>query len=64
MQTPPSLKTGDKIAIISTARKISQEELKPAIEMFRKWGFDAVYGRNLFREDYQFAGTDQERTED
>ncbi|MFZ4740663.1 MAG: S66 peptidase family protein, partial [Bacteroidales bacterium] len=64
MQTPPSLKTGDKIAIISTARKISQEELKPAIEMFRKWGFDAVYGRNLFRENHQFAGSDQERTED
>ncbi len=64
MQTPPSLKTGDKIAIISTARKISQEELKPAIEKFRKWGFDAVYGRNLFRENHQFAGSDQERTED
>jgi len=64
MQTPTSLKTGDKIAIISTARKISQEELKLAIEMFRKWGFDAVYGRNLFRENHQFAGSDQERTED
>lgn len=64
MQTPTSLKTGDKIAIISTARKISQEEIKPAIEMFRKWGFDAVYGRNLFRENHQFAGSDLERTED
>ncbi len=64
MQTPPSLKPGDKIAIIATARKISQEELKPAIEMFRKWELDVVYGRYLFKEDNQFAGTDEERAED
>ncbi|MEI6696868.1 MAG: LD-carboxypeptidase [Bacteroidota bacterium] len=64
MQTPPSMKPGDKIAIISTARKISQQELAPAVEMFRKWGFDPIYGKNLFREEYQFAGSDHERAED
>ncbi|MFZ4401064.1 MAG: S66 peptidase family protein [Bacteroidales bacterium] len=64
MQTPPSLQAGDKIAIIATARKISQQELQPAVEMLRKWGFDPVYGRNLFRENHQFSGTDQERAED
>ena len=64
MQTPPSLQPGDKIAIIATARKISQQELQPAFEMFRKWGFDPVYGRNLFRDDHQFAGSDTERLED
>jgi len=64
MQTPPSLKTGDKIAIIATARKISPEEVQPAVEMFRKWGLVAVYGSYLFRENHQFAGSDQERTED
>jgi len=64
MQTPSFLQHGDKIAIIATARKISQEELKPAVEIFRKWGFDVVYGRYLLREDNQFAGNDQERAED
>ncbi len=64
MQTPPPLQPGDKIAIISTARKISQEELKPALEIFSKWGFDVVYGRYLFKEKNQFAGSDLERAED
>jgi len=64
MQTPPPLKAGDKIAIISTARKISSEELKAAVDCFYKWGFDVVYGKNLLKEDYQFAGSDKERAED
>ena len=64
MQTPPSLKPGDKIAIISTARKISQQELAPAVEMFHKWGFDPIDGKNLFRVEHQFAGSEQERAED
>ena len=64
MITPPSLKAGDKIAIIATARKISKEELQPAIEMLAKWGFEVVLGKNLFGENHQFSGSDQERTED
>ncbi|MCX6232271.1 MAG: LD-carboxypeptidase [Bacteroidetes bacterium] len=64
MLTPPPLKAGDKIAIISTARKITSEELNPAVDCFYKWGFDVVYGKNLLKEDNQFAGTDKERAED
>lgn len=64
MQSPPKLKPGDKIAIIATARKISTEEIKPAVEILQKWGFETAFGRNLFRENNQFAGTDKERTED
>jgi muramoyltetrapeptide carboxypeptidase len=64
MQTPPELIQGDKIAIIATARKISQKEIKPAVELLTKWGFETVFGRNLFREYNQFAGTDKERSED
>jgi muramoyltetrapeptide carboxypeptidase len=64
MQTPPKLIHGDKIAIIATARKISQIEIKPAVELLNKWGFETVFGRNLFREYNQFAGTDKERAED
>lgn len=64
MQSPPKLKSGDKIAIIATARKISTEDIKPAVEILQKWGFETVFGRNLFREDNQFAGNDKERAED
>lgn len=62
--TPPYLKPGDKIGIISTARKISREELQPAVECFEKEGFEIVFGKNLFKELNQFSGTDDERAED
>jgi muramoyltetrapeptide carboxypeptidase len=62
--TPPYLKPGDKIGIVSTARKITREELQPAVECFQKEGFEIVFGKNLFKELNQFSGTDDERAED
>ena len=64
MITPQYLKTGDKIGIISTARKISEAEVMPAIEIFKSWGLDVVTGKNLFNEYNQFAGTDARRLYD
>lgn len=64
MVTPPYLKRGDKIGIVSTARKISLEELQVAIDCFEGWGLDVVLGDNLFKQYNQFAGTDEERVED
>lgn len=64
MITPQYLKKGDKIGIISTARKISREEVMPAIEIFKKWGLKVETGENLFSEYHQFAGTDEQRLAD
>lgn len=64
MEKPSTLKKGDKIAIISTARKISKLELEPAIVILKSWGLDPVFGENLFKETNQFAGTTQERITD
>lgn len=64
MITPPPLKRGDTIGILSTARKISEEELAPAVRIFESWGFKIRYAPNLFKEDRQFAGTDAERASD
>ena len=54
MKIPESLKKGDKIGIISTARKISLEELTPAIKILEIWGLKVVFGDNLFSSDNQF----------
>lgn len=64
MITPPYLKSGDKVAIVSTARKVSEDEMKPAVELLNSWGLKTVYGKNLFHELNQFAGTDDDRTKD
>jgi muramoyltetrapeptide carboxypeptidase len=61
---PPYLKKGDKIAILATARKISKEEIEPAIAILKSWGLEAVLGKNLFKADHQFSGTDEQRAAD
>ena len=64
MIIPEKLKIGDKIGIISTARKITMEELNPAIKTLESWGLKVVLGANLFQEDDQFSGTVDQRTND
>lgn len=61
---PETLRKGDQIGIISTARKISNEELIIAKETFVDWGLEVVFGENLFQEHHQFAGTDRQRAAD
>ena len=55
------LNIGDKIGVISTARKINISELKPAINMLNDWGLEVILGQNLFMQDNQFSGTVEQR---
>ncbi|TDI78019.1 MAG: LD-carboxypeptidase [Bacteroidetes bacterium] len=64
MVTPPFLKHGDTIAIVSTARKITKTDLEPALELLASWGFKAVLGHTIGAEEHQFAGDDTLRTQD
>lgn len=64
MITPLSLKKGDKIGIIATARKVSLDDLKVSIDVFKRWGLEVELGKNIFKQDNQFAGTDEQRAED
>jgi muramoyltetrapeptide carboxypeptidase len=64
MIIPKKLKAGDKIGVISTARKITIEELIPAIKTLESWGLKVVSGINLFKEEDQFSGTVEQRTAD
>jgi muramoyltetrapeptide carboxypeptidase len=64
MKTPQFLNKGDKVGIIATARKISKAEILPAAELLTKWGLEVVFGKHLFNENNQFAGTDEARAFD
>lgn len=64
MLTPPFLKPGDNIGIVATARKISEEELKPAFNKFSKWGLSVVTGKNIYATSDQYAGSDKQRASD
>ncbi|MBC8316238.1 MAG: LD-carboxypeptidase [Bacteroidales bacterium] len=64
MVQPPYLRKGDKIAIVSPARKITFEEVFPAMKLFEKWGFEVVLGTHVFGTNHQFSGTDEQRLQD
>ena len=61
---PPVLQKGDHVCILSTARKITLEEIAPAIQIFESWGLKVVIGSTIGKQDNQYAGTDSERLED
>jgi muramoyltetrapeptide carboxypeptidase len=61
---PEKLKIGDKIGIISTARKITLNELDPAIKTIESWELKVELGSNLFKVDNQFSGTIEQRSTD
>ena len=61
---PNPLQKGDKIGLISTARKISQQELDFSVQLIRSWGYEVVFSKNLFEQDNQFSGTDKQRASD
>lgn len=62
MIIPSYLQSGDTVAIAAPARKISQEELAPAVAMLEKAGFNIYYDNRLFAQHHQFAGDETVRT--
>jgi len=64
MISPPYLRQGDKIGIVSPARKITFEEVFPTMKMFQRWGLEVVLGSHVFGEHHQFSGTDSQRLQD
>lgn len=64
MITPDYLKKGDTIAIVATARKNIDDNLKPAIEWLQTWGLEVVIGSSIGLDFNQLAGTDEQRAAD
>jgi muramoyltetrapeptide carboxypeptidase len=61
---PPYLQQGNKIAIVATARKITLDEITPAIDLIKSWGLIPVIGNSIDTAHHQFADTDPKRTAD
>jgi muramoyltetrapeptide carboxypeptidase len=64
MITPPILQKGDTIAILATARKNIDDNLKPAIDLLHSWGLEVVIGSSIGLDNHQLAGTDEQRAAD
>ena len=64
VQFPASLQAGQRVALVSPARKISAAELAPAIATLEGWGLDVVLGASIAGDYHQFAGDDDLRRRD
>lgn len=63
MRIPKYLKKGDTIGILSTARKINEEQLQFCIQVLHAWGFQTRLGKSIGAEEHQFAGNDDIRAQ-
>lgn len=61
MITPPALHKSDVVAITATARKISKDELQPALDWLTENGYQYTLAPGLFEEENQLAGSDAVR---
>lgn len=61
---PNFLRPNDKVALCSSARKISYRELDYAIELLKSKGLEVVLGDTIGLGSNQFAGSDKERAKD
>ena len=64
VQFPPPLQAGQRVALVSPARKIAAAELAPAIATLESWGLDVVLGASIAGDHHQFAGDDDLRRRD
>ena len=62
MITPPYLKAGDKVGILSTARKVGIDDLQEGIALLEKWGLEPVLGATIGAQENQYAGSDRLRS--
>ena len=58
------LEPNSSVALISCARKVSHEEVKFSMDLLKSWDLKLHYGKNLFAQDHQFAGSISQRVED
>jgi muramoyltetrapeptide carboxypeptidase len=64
VQFPAPLQRGQRVAIVSTARKITADELAPALQTLQGWGLEVVLGESIATAHHQFAGNDELRRRD
>jgi muramoyltetrapeptide carboxypeptidase len=64
MITPPYLKHGDKVGVVSTAKRTEPHEIQEGLALLTSWGLEPVVGAYAFNEHGFLAGTDEERLSD
>lgn len=63
---PPYLQAGDTVAIVDPAGNLNNmvAEIEQAINLLNSWDLNVVLGENVFNQNNEFAGSDDERAAD
>lgn len=61
---PPFLQPGQRVALVSTARKTTAAEIDFAGQTLAAWGLEVVLGESIGAASHQFAGDDALRRRD
>ena len=61
---PPYLKKGDRIGITCPAGFITLDDIQPAVNKMKEWGFGISIGDTVGKKDFTFGGKDPERMAD
>lgn len=61
---PAYLKSGDIIGICCCSNFISLEDIQPAVNKMKEWGFAVSIGATVGKHDFTFGGSDDERRKD
>ncbi len=66
LRTPTYLQKGDTIAIVAPAGILKNRKavIDAAKKLAETWGLTVVYGKNIFKQNHHFAGSDADRAAD
>lgn len=61
---PAYLKPGDTIGITCPSGYMTMEDIMPALNKMKEWGFEVRVGETVGARDFTFAGNDEQRAKD
>src|SRR5450432_2499672 len=64
VKIPSYLKPGDTIGITCPSGYITIEDVQPALDKMKEWGFQVRIGDTVGIRDFTFAGSDEQRARD
>jgi muramoyltetrapeptide carboxypeptidase len=64
IKIPFYLKPGDTIGITCPSGYMTAEDILPAVNKMKEWGFEVLVGDTVGAKDFTFAGSDEQRAKD
>jgi len=62
--SPFFLQAGDSIGVVAPGGKVALPDIQRATQVIEGWGLQVYLGKYLFEENFQFAGSDEQRITD